>query len=1574
MRKVHDIRARVVEVLRTGGSGRGSGYAVAADLVLTAAHVVNEDTDVRIVVGGEEMPGVVAWRDAMLDAALVRVLDRQWDGVDTRWAMLAGARRVPCIVIGYPRAQQADAGVRVEEQISGFIMPVTGSRIGRYAINVVSALPYEPARAGSPWAGMSGAAVLTEDGGRVLGVLTDDPASFEPSRLEAVPVTALLDDPAFAELVGAGPAMLVRVTDHEHGRVVLDDMKRHAGLTVRYRLGSDSDAERSLILERAALRRTLTDKLLEGGTHGTAVLVTGESGTGKSALVLSVVADLEACSATAVEAVVVNLRRLPQTIHELTQLLGHSIGQILQDLSAPSRLLVVDGADAALEGRSELLAELAAEARRAGVGLVVVSADTAADVVAGQVRRSYVDPETFMVPALDDDEITMVAGSVPRLAGLLHDLPERSLLRRLVVLDLLSRTGLALGTSMTDWECLEQVWRGLIRRDETHESGSPEARERALLALAEDALGLPANVRQHPLPESAAVDQLRRDYLLAPPSLLDTRPQFAHDEVRRYATAVVLVRAGDIAALIEHAGVPRWAMSAAYLACQGRFAHCGAEPSRAFAETDAAFVALGSRHGARWADVPIEAALASLCAFELLRSVLPAGSSVSNDRLENLLRVVEQRHASDGLLDADRGAAVVRVLLEHDRPWLLSDRSFMVTAAWLQSLVAAEAPAGNATRGKLRDKLMSYWAHHTSRQERFVELLALLGADIDDRVAQCLTQIATSTPASLAPAVDAPFSARGVAQYSVELLATLAEAYYIEDTDRRHIRAKGVRRHQGRWYSPGPPFAAFYFGGFWPLFNRAALTRSAALLNKLLNHAARRRVEGLSRSDWYGPASDGAASGEYAVSLRISGVERTYVGDSHVWDWCRGTSVGPYPCVSALQAMERVIDGLLEHGVPMSGIVHVLLDGCKNLAVPGLLFDVMVRHLEKADDVIDAFLREPVVWQLETGREITGHLGPRAIDADKLVNAERRMWPLARVCMFMVLNGDPQRRAQLQRLGRELDAAGDAAATGGIAKNWASFLDISRYQAHPEGDQLVIEVNPPPEQAEAIAAWERDSERRTNLLRLQNRYWGGLRPPRSGDAPPTVADIAADLAQAKDLLKSPPDFPGTEPSRVAAHVAAAAIRRAARGEIDALGGEASFAVDLIMQSAPGLAGGPDDSIVEQYFDLEADRPSATALPSLILPTLQGSVNGAGYTRTDIDTVAVATASGSPWETRLHLARGCDEVWRSPCAGEPCIHPTALAWMTETARRAEFGEWDIAGQRRLRRRIDGDLKMRLEELDGEAIDPQHLDAAIRGCSAAAAAGCCVSDEATTLLGALLRAQRTSMLTHHGRWSVDARGEQSLIAARALLQTTGRSGRTLLDHVTALAGDAYLLTNLLHGLAAAGAESPELAGNARELWPTLMRHAVALAGANPNPFHEDTWGEWALAALIPEPLAWSDGLHNEVGAQPIDWVDPHKLLDAIPAWVELAKGSRRCLDHLIRLACRLAPEEQADLALQWVTTICVQDESVSIHTSRMLDDWLIELRPYTESLGRLPAWQLLTDRLVAAGNQRLAPYSV
>ncbi|WP_405141977.1 hypothetical protein OG589_32750 [Sphaerisporangium sp. NBC_01403] len=1401
------------------------------------------------------------------------------------------------------------------------------------------------------------------------------------------------------------------------GWAVLDSMKHHAYEAVRYTLGPDSDGGASVTINRAILHGQLADALLGNGAKGQAVVVSGDSGTGKSSLVLSVVKSLEAEKAESFEALVVNLRRLPGSVPELTSVLGRGLREFLEDLTAPSRVLVVDGADSALEGRGPLLAEIASEARQANVGLVVVTADTAAEFVTDQVKRSYNDPGLFTVPVLDDAEIATIAAGIPQMVGLLRDLPEHSLLRRLVVLDLLSRTGLTLGSSMTDWACLEVVWKGLVRRNESAEFGSPEARERALLALAEDELRLPSVARRHPLPDPAAVDALRRDHLLVPPSVYDSRPQFAHDEVRRYATALTLFRSRDITGVLENAGVPRWAMSAAQLACHGQFVRGNADPSTAFTQAAAAFMTVGIEHGARWADAPIEAALELPQAFEYLRSVQPGAASASAPGLEAVMRVVEQRHTVDGLPEVQCGEAVVRVLLEQDdTPWLLSKRAFETIAGWLQSMVVANAPTGTITREVLRGKLLAYWTAHQTppsptrggldvpntvdngamsrnldrrrrrqrnldyrlRQEEFVELLALLGADIDDDIERCLAEIADDAPEYLAPAVDSPLSARGIAQHSVDLLVKLVEAYYIDNHPGRWgFRDWGIRRHQGRWHQFSPPFAAFHFGAFWPLFNYAGPAQSAAVLNKMLNHAARYRVEDLSGRRGYDPAPDGENVDNYTVSLQISGEARSYIDDAHMWAWYRGAPGGPYPCMSALQAMERIIDGWLERGASMSRVVEVLLDGCENLAVPALLVGIMVRHLDKANGVIDSFLREPLVWHLEFGRTVQEQVGLRSALSDGLANAERRTWTFREVCMAMVLGGDESRREELRRLGTELVATGQEAGMADEVANWAICLDASRFQVRSENEQLVVEVSPSKELAKSQAEWAREQERNSNVLRIQNRYWAAPRHVGAGYVPPTSEEIAVDLSQARDLLESPPTFTASDPMRGAAHVASTAIRHAADGEPTAFGDNAAFAVVLIMTIASSFEDCEDTTDEDQGFDLGADRAAATAVPCLLLPALETTLTDAGFTRIQVNTAALAVASKSSLETRLHLARGCDRVWRASCTGEPCIHTIAFEWVTEAARGVEIGPWDAEGQTHLRVWIDGDLAERLADLDGDSIDTRVLDAAIRGYGAAAAEGCCVSERAAEQLTILIQAQREGMLIQDEKgWSVDDHEAQSLVTARALLQTSsgGADGDALVDHLTALSGNALLLSNFLHELGAAGAETAKLAESARGVWPTVMKHVMTFADAEPSPFTERSWGEWALAALIPQPLVWTDGLFNETDANPIDWVVPEELLEAIPEWVRLAHGSRRCLDDLISLIRRLSIREQVELGLRWVADICVRERNIGVYRARLLDEWLVELHPHTEAFGHSREWQRLVDHLVVAGNQRLARYSV
>ena len=124
----------------------------------------------------------------------------------------------------------------------------------------------------------------------------------------------------------------------------------------------------------------------------------------------------------------------------------------------------------------------------------------------------------------------------------------------------------------------------------------------------------------------------------------------------------------------------------------------------------------------------------------------------------------------------------------------------------------------------------------------------------------------------------------------------------------------------------------------------------------------------------------------YAAGLRCSKLTRLRVSDidsgrmllrvdqgkgskdRYVPLWYRGTGVGPYPCMSALQALERICDQLVDVGIPVRSLVSILLDGCKNLAMVGLVVGLLVRHLEKADSLLDTCLTEPFIWRLEFAR------------------------------------------------------------------------------------------------------------------------------------------------------------------------------------------------------------------------------------------------------------------------------------------------------------------------------------------------------------------------------------------------------------------------------------------------------------------------------------------------------------------------------------------------------------------------------------------------------------------------------
>jgi hypothetical protein len=1389
---------------------------------------------------------------------------------------------------------------------------------------------------------------------------------------------------------------------------ILDQYRAVAFGAVRNTLGVDSPGAPLLTLPFTERRETLGTALRRVASDHGALVVTGSSGTGKSALTLSTVAQLETTEPAEFEAVIVNFRELPNTSVELQHMVGIPLSQMMAELSAPHRVLVVDAADAAAERGAGLLLDLVTAASTAGLGIVAVAADHAAEFVRDQLgiaRQGAAD--TFHFTPLDDTDLAQVTQRFPPLRGLLRNLPRTSLLRRLVVLDLLARTGVTLEGPMSEWACLQIIWSKVVRGDGRPGHGSPQAREEALLALAAATLAGPDTTAVPNSLDPSAVDALRTDHLLAPHNVYRRQPQFAHDEVRRYATAIHLVRSGQIVGTLHAAGVPRWALSAVTLACKGHLVDPARQPEQTFQELVSGFNDLGNIQGARWADVPIEAVLETPAAYECLKTA--AGTAPTDLQLADVLRVITQRFTFNGTIDPSIGAPVARLLIDQDEPWNLSPQAFEVLASWLQALIVADEPAGHALREALRTRLLTFWAGFPLRKatddvpawttrparrrkvldyrvtnDKFVETLALLGPDINVNVATCLQALADHAPASLAPAVDAPISALSIARHDPELLARLIGAYYIDEDadDRWGDHGAGIRDHQGRWKGFGPPFAAYWFGGFLQLLKTAPLATSVRTINNLLNHAARTHAKITTqlnrRRGMLAPVEEPSTmepdGNAFPVTLNLTGQPRQYVGDGDVWAWYRGTSSGPSPCMSALQAMECAAEQLLDAGYGPDLVVERLLDGCENLAVPAMLYGLFVRNVEKAGNELDRFLAEPTVWLLEFGRTTKEDLGFRASPADDLAHPERRRWTPREVSVWLMTQADEPRRAELHAVGEQLVANGTRQGLGpDETLNWAANFDETRYRLTRDGDQMYLEVVPPPEALAARADIVAQQEQVHAVLRLQNRYRASVRSSDGYD-PPTAAQIAADLTAAQALLDA--DQHHMRPHDAVAHVVRTAIEHAGNGEPEALGDKGSFAIGVVMTIAATFLDSADLRDEGQYFEVGADRAAARALPLLLTPALAPTLSEANMTIADVAEVGLALAGKAPLETRLFLARGCDAVWASPCAGIECIHTTAFAWVLETARRAEIGPWDADIQRPTRVTIDGDITARLNDLDAESIDIAVLDPAIRAMGVAATTSHCATSEAQQLLADLLAVQRRAMVGQEEKgWTADDRGTHALVAARALLQSYAADANPspVIEHLDMVHCDAGLLTNVLHGLAAAGAENATLAEAARGVWPALLAHALTYRDDKPSVYRERTWGAWAAAALLPDPLPWTQGLYNELSGPPIDWVDPQPLISLVDRWLPVGTGEALCLDALIRLVRKLTVQEQAIRGLAWVADLCIQNRRVTINRSTYSNDWLTAIRAAVEEHGTLPQWQALVDALVVAGNAGLAAYS-
>ncbi|MEV7346783.1 trypsin-like peptidase domain-containing protein [Streptomyces sp. NPDC093544] len=189
--------AEVIVVLDGEPGRRGSGYRVGPSSVLTAAHVVEDATTVRVRFNADltdewTTEAIPLWKDPRSDIAVLSITphDDEPPVVAPRFGGIGDERAAVLTVraVGFPRFKLKDDernrawSYRDSHQADGSVAVLSNRREGTLEVRVPPP-GRDPEPAASPWEGMSGAAVWAGD--RVIGVITKHHRSDGLGRLAA---------------------------------------------------------------------------------------------------------------------------------------------------------------------------------------------------------------------------------------------------------------------------------------------------------------------------------------------------------------------------------------------------------------------------------------------------------------------------------------------------------------------------------------------------------------------------------------------------------------------------------------------------------------------------------------------------------------------------------------------------------------------------------------------------------------------------------------------------------------------------------------------------------------------------------------------------------------------------------------------------------------------------------------------------------------------------------------------------------------------------------------------------------------------------------------------------------------------------------------------------------------------------------------------------------------------------------------------------------------------------------------------------------------------------------------------
>lgn len=1372
---------------------------------------------------------------------------------------------------------------------------------------------------------------------------------------------------------------------------VIDGLGVRLRDSIRPALRSDSQ---SLELERPAERSRLVEAMRSVGMSAGALVVTGDPDVGKSALSLRVVEALQGEGAAIAS---LSLRDLPDGVTEFEHQLG---GFAIDDVMAagdvrPTRLLLLDGAESVLEGRGEVFRTLSAAAMKAGFGVVAVTRTDGSRQVRDELARSCeltgsrVAPAEHVVGPLIKDEREALPDTFTALARLGGEPRASWLLGRPGLVDALLRTGEALDPDnlLCEADVFAAVWRSLVRRRENRAAGaaSPDDREQAVLSVAKRTLGIAAD-----LPHGTAAAELRSDGVLrvANNPAFEPGDEFSTDLFRDFALSRLFITHGWDP--LTSAGAPRWSIRAARLACQA--ALVSGNRSSAWLNLCATFSGIAEEMGDRWLEIPYEALLTLGDAELAIQQLWGALSADKATGLHTLLRLAQARYVKGTFGDPFALAPIVKVTfcdgraidrgerVGHQR---LHEVVQEIVLAWLRGMGNTRLQ-GDQLRQQVRDLILD--SDPPLYDDFAVEALASLGPDIDDRAEEWLRRVAAERPSNLNDAVESFAVAVSMSAARPALLLELAEAYYIEKPEPRgpwggggHSLDDGIRDFKhGLGPGLGVPAAAWYYGPFFRLLNTTP-AETIGFINRMLDHAARFRVEKLSMYSNHAGEPDELEG----VHLDLPGIgHRLYVGDSHVWAWYRGTSVGPYACMSALLALERFIDHLLENlNFPARRIIELLLRDCHNLAVPGLLVGFLTRHPDAMGDLLDPFLASPAIWHLETAR-VTGDYGFRVrdADADKLTGADRRRRTFQEIVGAMVVNarltGDEDRLGQLEAVAVKLveiaraeltSTEGDSDDYLAVIESWAAMFRIENYRASRDGDQMLIQFERP-EQIEQVLAPRNAELETTNLMYgLQNRYGHHNDEPEKWP----IESLEQDLATARRIGEGDAVPEGTLwPENALVAVAAAAVRAHAMGLVTVDASDLAWAAQAVLWAAenPQI---DSMSYHASMFAMGADRAAAASAPLLTLAPFDDLDLG----RSRVEDCLRSLATSLFDEVRAIYVKGCLPVWAAPCdldeGTRQCLRHRP-AWVAATAGLIDcrLGPWNNETQQREPDPLPPPFHDSLPAVADDALLVNRLRMPL-ACMVDARQVQCLQSDVRNLWAPLWDAHRRGL----AEWWREGYDHHAHIThepiARRMIEITLDGDRDpVRSHIETFVTDSNALHLLFDGFATVFTYDEDLRRSIVDFWPWVLEVALDAVGDGTAARSQHPWFGYMTAALLPTPNArsWDPDIDATLARGRENWLQPDTLAGLADRWLRLARWEPKAVDAVIKFAKGAPLQWQTTVAFSWIETIIDGRHDLIANQVWLLEEWLTELRNQDVLVGDVKgSYHRIVDGLAAAGDR-------